>query len=140
MKKLLPSASLLLLSALAVAFLRASPPAQAAQANPPAQGLEARVASLEGELAAQKQKNDETRALLEKTIGYLDKQAKAAQTLLGALDEAEKQGFAVGENWRSRQTLLAGLRGYWSGAEGGLPKLPTPAPAKPTPVTRSAHK
>lgn len=135
MKKLLPSASLLLLSALAVSFLRTSPPAQAAQASPAPQGVEARLALLEEELATLKRQNEETHALLEKTVVYLEKQSKAAQTLLTALDEAEKQGFAVGENWRSRQTLLAGLRSYWSGAEAGLPKV-----AAPTKAVRAAQK
>jgi len=131
MKKLLPAASLLVFSVFA-AGLRASAPARAAQ-NAGGQGLEARVAALEGELASVKKSNEETQALLAQTLTYLDKQTKAAQTLLAALDEVEKQGFAVGENWRSRETLLAGMRAYWSGVGNGLPKPPSAAaaPAKP---------
>lgn len=139
MKKLLPVASFLLVSTSALLLLRASAPAQAAQQpGVQAQGLEARVAALEMALAAEKQRNDETRAQLEQTLAYLDKQAKAAQTLLGVLDESEAQGFAMGENWHSRETLLAGLRAYWRGAEGGLPK--PAAPAKPAPPQRPVRK
>ncbi len=140
MKKLLPAASFLLLSALVATGLRASAPAQAAQ---PAQGqaLEARVSTLETDLAAERRRHDETRALLEQAVGYLDKQSKAAQALLTVLDESESQGFAVGENWRSRETLLAGLRAFWGGAQSGLPKLPeAPAASKPTTPQRPARK
>lgn len=145
MKSLLPSASFLVLLVLAVAFVRASAPAQAAQANPApvrgAEGLEARVATLESELGAERQRHDETRALLEQTITYLEQQSKAAEALLGVLDESEKQGFAVGENWQSRQTMLAGLRTYWSGQQSGVPKLPArPAAPKPALPQRSARK
>ncbi len=140
MKKLLPAASFLLLSALVAIALRASAPAQAAQ---PAQGqaLEARVSTLETDLATERRRHDETRALLEQAVGYLDKQSKAAQALLTVLDESESQGFAVGENWRSRETLLAGLRAFWGSAQSGLPKLPE-APAAPRPTTpqRPARK
>ena len=132
MKKLLPLLSFLALSSVVALCLRASAPAQAAQSTPPtAQGLEARVATLETELAAEKKRNDETRMLLDQSIAYLDKQSKAAQTLLGVLDVSEKQGFAVGENWGSRVTLLAGLRAYWGDMQTGVPKLPPPPSPKP---------
>jgi hypothetical protein len=131
-------ASFALVSLLGLVLLRAETPARAAQGGA-APSLEARVAALEGELAAECQRHDETRAMLEQTLGYLEKQSKAAQALLAQLDEAEAQGFAVGENWRSRQTLLAGFRAYWSGASSGLPKLPAPAPAKPAAPTRPAR-
>jgi hypothetical protein len=108
-------------------------PAQAAQGTP--QELEARVAKLEGELATEKLRHDETRTLMMETLAYLEKQSRAAQALLLALDESERQGFAVGENWPARKTLLAGLRAYWN-EEQGVPKAPTaakaPAPAAPT--------
>jgi hypothetical protein len=132
MQKLLSVPSFLVLAAAVVLALRASAPAQpavAAQAG--AQGLEARVAALEGELAAEKKRHDETRALLDQTLSYLEKQTKAGQALLGVLDESEEQGFAVGENWRSRQTLLGGMRAYWTEQQAGLPKPPAPAPVKP---------
>ena len=127
MKKLLSAASFLLPALLIFVFLR-TVPAQGAQ-SAAAQGLEARVAALESELQTQKRREDETRALLDQTLAYLEAQAKASQTLLATLNEVEQQGFAVGENWRSRQTLLAGFRAYWGGAQTGLPKAP--APAKP---------
>lgn len=142
MKKLLPAFTFLALSSSVALCLRASAPAQGAHATPakqaqatpsttPAQGLEARVATLESELAAEKKRHEETRMLLDQSIAYLDKQAKAAQALLAVLDESEQQGFAVGENWGSRVTLLAGFRAYWGGQQTGLPKLPPPPPAKP---------
>jgi len=106
-------------------------PAQAQQEGAPPQGLEARVATLEGELALEKRRHEETRVLLEQTLAYLEKQSQAAQVLLGALDESEREGFAVGENWRSRQILLTGLRAY-GGEVKGVPKLPAPErPATP---------
>lgn len=139
MQKLLPVFSFLALSSSVALCLRASAPAQGAHATPATQAkqsstpadLEARVATLESQLAAEKKRHDETRMLLDQSIAYLDKQAKAAQALLGVLDESENQGFAVGENWASRATLLAGFRAYWGGQQTGLPKLPPPPPAKP---------
>ena len=143
MKKLLPFAAFALLSPLALPLLRSEVAAQAPKVQQPApqaeaeaQSFEARVVALEKELAAQKQSNEQMRTLLEQTLAYLDKQAKAATAQLAVLDEAEKQGFAVGENWKSRETLLAGMRAQLQG-QLGVPKLPPPPPApKPAPPTR----
>ncbi len=149
MKKLLPVLSFLTLSSVVAFSLRTNAPAQAAhptpppqatQSSPPAQGLEARVALLESELAAEKQRHDETRMLLDQSLAYLEKQSKAAQTLLGVLDVSEKEGFAVGENWGSRVTLLAGLRAYWGDQQSGLPKLPAPPPPQPAEPRRRARQ
>jgi len=146
MKKLLPLAAFVILSPLALPLFRTAEAAQdprtppkaqpAPQAQAEAQGLEARVTALEKELAAQKQRNDETRALVEQALTYLEKQAKAAEAQLLVLDESEKQGFAVGENWKSRETLLAGMRAQLQG-QAGVPKVPAPPPApKPAPPVR----
>lgn len=140
MKKLLSAASFLLSALLIAVLLRTNVPAsprsvQGAQAG---QGLEGRVATLESELMAERKRHDETRALLEQTLVYLDTQAKAAEALLTTLQESEDQGFAVGENWRSRQTLLIGLRAYWGGWKAGLPKAPTNG--KPTLPVRPARQ
>ncbi|MSR61000.1 MAG: hypothetical protein EXS08_00950 [Planctomycetes bacterium] len=145
MKKLLPLAAFVILSPLALPLLRSEVAAQApkvqqpapqAEAEAEAQSLEVRVGALEKELAAQKQSNEQMRTLLEQTLAYLDKQAKAATAQLAVLDEAEKQGFAVGENWKSRETLLAGMRAQLQG-QLGVPKLPPPPPApKPAPPMR----
>jgi hypothetical protein len=144
MKSLLPAALLLVPLTAAVA----RPPSAEPQAAPSApsvqdaqaqQGLETRIAALENELAAEKRRHDETRELLARTLAYLDQQAQAAQKLLGTLDESEQQGFAVGENWQSRETLLAGFRGYWGAKATNLPKAPPaalPAPAAKAPVSR----
>ena len=127
MKKLL---TLVAIGVLVSVGMSSSPSvtARSPQAAAP-QELEARVAALEGELAIEKKRHDETRVVLEQTLAYLEKQSRAAQTLLAVLDESEREGFAVGENWRSRQVLLMGMRAYW-GEEQGVPKAPaTPAPA-----------
>lgn len=138
MKKLLSAASLLLLPLLALVALRASAPALAAQDG--AQGLEGRVAALEEQLKAEQKRHDETRALLEQTLQYLEKQSKGAEALLVTLDEVEQQGFAVGENWRSRETLLTGFRRFWGEAKSGLPKAPAPPPAQPQAPVRPARR
>lgn len=137
MQKLPSALAFLALSAVALLAARTSEPVRAAQAG--TQGLEARVAALEGELAAEKKRHDETRTLVEQSVAYLEKQTKAAQALLGVLDECEQQGFAVGENWRSRQTLLVGLRSYWNDQQAGVPKLPAPPQAKPVAPARPAR-
>ena len=110
--------------------------ARSPQAAAP-QELEARVASLEGELALEKKRHDETRVVLEQTLAYLEKQSKAAQTLLTVLDESEREGFTVGENWRSRQVLLVGMRAYWGEAQG-VPKAPAPPAPPPAPARKKA--
>jgi hypothetical protein len=136
--KMLPAAlAFLALSAVVALAARASEPVRAQQAG--TQGLEARVAALEGELAAEKKRHDETRTLLEQTVSYLEKQSKAGQALLGALDECEQQGFAVGENWRARQTLLVGMRAFWNDQQAGVPKVPAPEKAKPPAPARPAR-
>jgi hypothetical protein len=134
MKKLLPAVSCLCLAGFALSTwspARAQDPAQ--------QTLEARVAALEGELALEKKRHEETRALLDQSLAYLERQSKAAQTLMGVLDESEKQGFAWGENWRSREILLAGFRAYWGGMQGA-PKAPEPPPEKPAVPARPTRQ
>lgn len=138
MKKLLTLPSCLALALLTAVLLRTGTPVEGAQSDP--QELAQRVAALESELKAERGRHEETRALLEQTIGYLEQHARAAQTLLGVLDESEKQGFAVGENWHSRRTLLAGFRAYWGAAQSGIPKLPPPPPAQPATPERAARK
>jgi septal ring factor EnvC (AmiA/AmiB activator) len=132
MKTLLPVAVLSLLPLTAAFARQPDPSAAAIQAAPGSQesaqqSLDERVAALEIELAAEKRRHDETRELLTKTLTYLEEQSAAADKLLATLTESEKQGFAVGENWRSRQTLLAGFRAYWGAKTTNLPKAPKPA-------------
>jgi len=134
-KLLLPATPFLLLFGLLVAAQHKSSTTQA-QSGAPAQGLEARVATLESELATEKRRGEEMRALLEQTLLYLDKQTKAAQAILPVLDESEQQGFAAGDNWRSRQTLLAGMRAYWGAVQSGAPRLPAPRPVEPAAPAR----
>ena len=148
MKNLLPAVSFLVLSApIAIGLRAAQDPGhavqkpRAAEAQPQAgQGLDARVAALEGELAAERKRHDETRARLDQVVEYLDKQAKAAQAHLAVIDQSQAEGFAVGENWQSRETLLAGWRAYWGGAATGLPKAPEPTAQKPALPARPVRK
>ena len=140
MLKLPLALAFLALSAVVALAVRTSEPAnKPVRAQAGAQGLEARVAALEGELVLEKKRHDEMRTLLEQTLAYLEKQNRAAQTLLGALDESELQGFAKGENWQSRQTLLVGLRAYWGDQQTGLPKVPAQPHAKPAAPARPAR-
>jgi len=141
MKKLLTGGAFLLLSTVLLATHRPAAAVQAAQGQ--GQSIDARVATLETDLAAMRAKLDETHAQLEQTLAYLEKQSKAAERLVAALDEAEQQGFAVGENWKSRQTLLAGMRAYCGDQQNGVPKAPAATktvPAKPAPAQQRQAK
>src|SRR5688572_20585954 len=52
----------------------------------------------------------ETKAVLAKTLRYLDAQAKSAALMAETLDESEKAGFTFGINPDSRHILLTGWR------------------------------
>jgi len=127
MKKLLPALAFLLLSTLLVTAARATREARGMEPAPGAQDLEARVTALEGELAAARKDGEETRALLDQTLAYLEAQAKSAQSMLGVLNESEQAGFTAGINFHSRELLLAGWRSYYNAQQEKLPK----AKAKP---------
>lgn len=86
--------------------------------------LEARVKSLEHELADERGRNEEARELLVQTVAYLHAHAKAGEGVLGTLTESEKLGFTAGINFRSREVLLDGLRGYYASLEEDLPAVP----------------
>lgn len=76
---------------------------------------------------------ESTRAALDQTLAYLAVQSKSAQAMVEVLAEAERQGFAVGENFRSRQILLEGWRAQLDAQSQGLPKgAGAAAPAAPT--------
>jgi hypothetical protein len=136
MKKLLLTASFLMLTFLAAFPQHTTPPRVAA----PQDGLESRVAALESALATEKTRHNETRALLEQTVAYLDKQSGASRALLSALDQAEDQGFAVGENWMSRKTLLSGLRSWGNEATTGIPKVPEKPAPRPVAPARGVRR
>lgn len=96
---------------------------------------DARVTALEAELGLVKQKNDalaadlaETKTLLEKTVAYVDAQAKSAATLASNLDEVERLGFTYGINPDSRTTLLRGWREQLAIAQAAVPSLPAQKP------------
>jgi hypothetical protein len=141
MKTLLPAAVLLFVPLTAAvtrptgAEVRGAPSVQGAP-DAKQQGLEERVAALENELATEKRRHDETRELLVKTLAYLEEQSAAADKLMATLTESEAEGFAVGENWRSREILLAGFRAYWGAKSTNLPKAPKPAAPAPAPMSQ----
>jgi len=133
MKTFLSLGTGLLLLTLSASPWRTSAAAQEpAGQDPAAQSVDERLALLETKVASFEKKNEETVKLVEQTVAYLEKQGKSAKTLAEALDVVQEQGFAVGENWKSRETLLAGLRAYLADGQADVPKLPAPAP-KPAP-------
>jgi hypothetical protein len=140
MKKVLSLFPFLAAAFVAAFLLRPMAPAQPERSGAQAQGLEQRVAALESELMAEKKRHDETRALLEQTLAYLEKQAKGSEAMLGVLDASEQQGFTAGENFRSRETLLLGFRVYWGELQSGLPKVPAPPAAAPAAPARPARQ
>jgi len=120
---------LLLLTLAATAGRPAASAQEPAKQGAPAQDVEARLTALEAKVAGLEKKQEESVKLVEQTVTFLEKQGKSSQTLAGVLDVCQEQGFAVGENWKSRETLLTGLRAYLADGQAGLPKMP--APAKP---------
>lgn len=96
--------------------------------------LEKQLVAANAQIAALSKDLEESRALLDKTLAYLGQQANAARDLGTALDTAEQQGFAVGENHGSRKTLLEGWRKQLAAAQADLPH----ASAKPVAPTARA--
>lgn len=68
----------------------------------------------------------ELRAMLVKTVGYLDAQAKEATELAAALADAEKKGFTFGINPDSRVVLLQGLNDFCAAIGKGPLAPPEP--------------
>ncbi len=136
MKQLLSACALVLLVSGGVAFSQGEGQSQA--------GADKRVEMLEGELAALKQKSEasaadlaETKALLSKTLTYLEAQSKSAGTMAATLDEAERLGFTYGINPESRTTLLRGWREQLTAAQAALP---TPSAPKAEALKTGAKK
>ncbi len=127
--------SLAFVAALLASAFSAGVAPRTASAQDPAvqQALEARVAALETALTQEKARHQETRALLEQTVGYLERQAKGAEAVLAVLDASEEAGFTSGINFESRVILLGGLREFWTGVRTAVPqsKPPPPAPKEP---------
>jgi len=140
MKTLLALAPFVLLSPFVVSSLGAPHAASAGATRVQDKGLEERVAALETELAAERKKNEETRALLEQSIAYLDVQAQSAKTMLTTLDDVEREGFTPGINFRSREILLAGMRAVWGSTQQGVPKLPGAAKGKNAPPAKAPRQ
>lgn len=83
------------------------------------------------EIEALRQKNDalalelaDVQHALENVVQYLNAQSESAQAMEAVLDDAEKKGFAVGENWPSRVALLGGWRAQLAAQQKDLPALP----------------
>lgn len=114
------------------------PPAPPPQGNPPAgkTGTDSKPAPGAGadaasDLEALKQKQDalalevaQARLQIEKLSAYVIAQAEAAKAMEATLAEAERKGFAVGENFDSRRVLLAGWREQLSALQQNLPEPP----------------
>lgn len=115
---------------LLVAFADARPSANLRMPQDPSQErfqqLEAQLSGANAQIGALTKELRDTRALLEKTVTYLQAQSQAAGELQTTLDEVEAQGFAAGENWQSRKTLLDGLRKRIEAQQSGLPQLAKP--------------
>lgn len=124
------------LTLVAAAALQA--PTSALQDDP---SLEPRVAALEQELKTLQEENVQLRTLLDSTVGYLQAQARASESMLSVLDESETQGFTKGINFKSRETLLSGFRSFWKGVGQGLPKsTETKAEAAPGATARGRRR
>lgn len=109
----------------AVSFATPGQPSGGEQAGDPQKDARAQ------EIEALRQKNDalalelaDTQHALENVIQYLNAQSESAQAMEAVLDDAEKKGFAVGENWPSRVALLGGWRAQLAAQQKDLPALP----------------
>lgn len=133
MKKLLALGILVFLTLSATRGLRQ----EEKPAPPRGPTLEERVLALERALESETKAHAGERALCEQMNAYLQAQAKSAARMLEVLDESAKAGFTVGDNWRSREILVAGLREHWTNAQQDLPSAPAPAlPAAPAAAPR----
>jgi uncharacterized coiled-coil protein SlyX len=101
----------------------------------PQQTLEERVQALETQVADQRAQTErlaselaETHDLVERTVRYLQDQAKSASKMSGTLDASEQAGFTYGINPESRTLLLAGWRDQLAELQKGLPSLEKPQP------------
>ncbi len=116
----------LLALGLAAALFTLTGSAQTSQAE---QDLEQRVEALEKQLEQARAESDGLASALAENSEALDQlkrwaegQAKAAASMARTLDSAEQQGFTVGINFKSRETLLAGWRSTLNQAQQGLGK------------------
>ncbi len=98
------------------------PPKVEKEEKAPSANTEKRLALLEAQLREEQARHEETRQRLEETIRYLNDQADRASTVMVELDRSEAEGFTAGINFRSREILLGGFRGYWGEARSGLPQ------------------
>ena len=122
----------------AVSFATPGAPLSAAeQLGSAGQGGDPQKDARAAEIEALRQKNDalalelaDTQHALEGVLEYLKAQQESALDMESVLDDAEKKGFAVGENWASRVALLGGWRAQIDAARMELPTLEG-AKAKP---------
>jgi hypothetical protein len=123
MKMLLPTGIALALL-LGLGLAQTPAPAGAQDDGARIEALEAQVAALQADLAAQAK-------LVEETTRYLAGAKARSEALLQTFDAAEDAGFTAGINFHSREILLAGMRSYVRGEAQDLPGAPRPpAPAK----------
>lgn len=79
------------------------------------------------ELAGEVQKANH---LLEETVAYLNQQAAGGRDLKAQLSAVEEAGFTAGQNWRSRELLLEGIRAWIDNQQKDLPGEKKKAGAK----------
>jgi hypothetical protein len=108
----------------------AEAPEQAVEASP---DLLKRIQALEAEVADLRAKQVEAKGQLEKTLTYLQRQAKSADAMLATLDASESEGFVAGINYHSREILLAGLRSYLDEVKKDVPATARPKKAEAEP-------
>lgn len=111
----------------------APPPAKPPAAKP---ANEPKPSDAGSDLEALKQRQDalalelaQARAQVEKLSAYVNAQAEAAKAMEATLSEAERKGFAVGENFDSRRVLLAGWREQLATMQHNLPEAPAASSA-----------
>jgi chromosome segregation ATPase len=83
--------------------------------------LEERIGALESKVTALEGSVAESKTLVESCVQYLQAQAGGAKQLAAALDQVESEGFTAGQNFRSRELLLAGLRSWIERQQENLP-------------------
>ncbi|MEM1447789.1 MAG: hypothetical protein AAF957_23815 [Planctomycetota bacterium] len=80
------------------------------------------------QIAALHQKVTELEEKLESYDTFMEAQATAGMELAKALDESEAAGFTAGINPKSREVLLAGLRGQAKAMQSGAEEEDAPQP------------
>jgi len=98
------------------------------------------IESLRQKVDAQALELAESKKTLEAVVAYLNAQSDAAKAMESTLADAEKKGFAVGENWGSRVVLLEGWREQLAQLQQDVPTIAAPKPAVPAEQPKPARR